>query len=95
MRGLLSCFVVATALAVAAPAWADPAASEKDEDASRVIYKKKTIVDFADGDVIDGSLKRPDGELVESQRSSRFESLLRVRQSFRDEILNTVYDPTL
>lgn len=54
-----------------------------------VVYEKKTVVDFGD-DTIEGDLTKPDGQYLESRKRLRHERLIRVRQSFRREILQSV-----
>ena len=63
------------------------AADEEDEPG--VIYQKKTIVSFED-DMIDGDLTRPDGAYVESRKRVRHSNLIKIREDFRDKILNAV-----
>lgn len=57
--------------------------------AEDVIYKKHTVVDFGD-DTIDGNLSKPDGAYLESRKQQRHQRLIKVRESFRPEILQSV-----
>jgi len=57
--------------------------------AQDVIYKKHTVVDFGD-DTIDGNLSKPDGAYLESRKQQRHQRLIKVRESFRPEILQSV-----
>ncbi|MFC1611619.1 hypothetical protein ACFL6C_11725 [Myxococcota bacterium] len=57
--------------------------------AQEVIYKKHTVVDFGD-DTIDGNLSKPDGAYLESRKQQRHQRLIKVRESFRPEILQSV-----
>lgn len=57
--------------------------------ADEVVYKKHTVVDFGD-DTIDGNLSKPDGAYLESRKNQRHQRLIKVRQSFRTEILQSV-----
>ena len=66
-------------LLMAAPALAE----------DEVVYKKHTVVDFGD-DTIDGSLSKPDGAYLESRKNQRHARLIKVRESFRPEILMSV-----
>ena len=75
----------APALALAQEEEAAPAA-DGDEG---VIYRKKTVVSFED-DTIDGDLTRPDGAYVESRKRVRHSNLIRIREDFRDKILDSV-----
>ena len=54
-----------------------------------VVYKKKTIFSFED-DTIDGDLTKPDGAYVESRKRVRHSNLIRIRDNFRDKILQSV-----
>ena len=57
--------------------------------AEEVIFQKHTVVDFGD-DTIDGNLSRPDGQYLESRKKRGHERLVKVRQHFRPEILQSV-----
>ncbi len=63
-----------------------PAVGIADDD---VVYEKHTVVDFGD-DTIEGDLTKPDGQYLESRKRLRHERLIRVRQSFRQEVLQSV-----
>lgn len=52
-------------------------------------YEKNTVLDF-DEDTIQGDLTRPDGELVDAKRRVSHSNLVRVRESFRDQVLESV-----
>ncbi|HWV37863.1 MAG TPA: adventurous gliding motility protein CglF [Vulgatibacter sp.] len=52
-------------------------------------YEKNTVLDF-DEDTIEGDLTRPDGELVDAKRRVTHSNLVRVRESFRDQVLESV-----
>lgn len=54
-----------------------------------VEYEKNTVLDF-DEDTIQGDLTRPDGELVDAKRRVSHSNLVRVRESFRDQVLESV-----
>ena len=54
-----------------------------------VVYKRHTVVDFGD-DTIEGDLTKPDGQYLESRKKLRHERLIRVRKSFRREVLQSV-----
>lgn len=57
--------------------------------AQEVVYEKHTVVDFGD-DTIDGNLNRPDGQYLESRKNQRHINLIKVRENFRPEILQSV-----
>jgi hypothetical protein len=57
--------------------------------AQDVVFEKHSVVDFGD-DTIDGNLSRPDGQYLESRKKQRHVKLIKVRDSFRPEILQSV-----
>lgn len=57
--------------------------------AEEVVYKKHTVVDFGD-DTIEGDLSKPDGAYLESRKRLRHQRLIKVRENFRPEILQSV-----
>jgi hypothetical protein len=61
----------------------------KVEGEAGIIYRKKTVVSFED-DTIDGDLTRPDGAYVESRKRVRHSNLIRIREDFREKILESV-----
>jgi hypothetical protein len=63
---------------------ASPARAQGD-----VVYEKHSVVDFGD-DTIDGNLTRPDGQYLEARKRQRHISLIKVRENFRPEILQSV-----
>jgi hypothetical protein len=58
-------------------------------DDANVIYRKKTVVSF-DDDTIDGNLTKPDGDYVEARKRVRHSNLIRIRENFREKILESV-----
>ncbi|MEM6531887.1 MAG: adventurous gliding motility protein CglF [Myxococcota bacterium] len=56
---------------------------------SEVVYKKHTVVSF-DDDTIDGDLSKPDGQYIDARKRQRHRSLIKVRETFRQEILRSV-----
>ncbi len=68
---------------------ASVASAQSTDDEEGVIYKKKTVVSF-DDDTIDGDLTRPDGAYVESRKRVRHSNLIKIRENFDSEILNSV-----
>jgi hypothetical protein len=59
--------------------------------ADDVVYQKHTVVSF-DDDTIEGDLSRPDGAFLEARKRFRHQRLIKVRESFRAEILESVRD---
>lgn len=71
--------------------WLAPAAVRAAEPAPKVEYEKKTVINFED-DTIEGDLKRPDGEYVESRRKVDHSNLIKVREEWRDKVLQASGD---
>lgn len=90
-RSTLASFVLSVALLLPAAAYA----ADEDEGGTAeagepgVIYRKKTVVSF-DDDTIDGNLQKPDGEYVEARKKLRHSNLIRIREDFREKILDSV-----
>jgi hypothetical protein len=78
---LLAVLVSAT-FALAVPVMA------QDEPAN-VRYKKKTEIDFEDV-AVDGELKKPHGAYLLDKRQSSFNPLIRLKENFNEEMLNSV-----
>jgi hypothetical protein len=67
-----------------------PLAQDKSQPAPQskpnVVYEKRTEINFED-DTIDGDLKRPDGEYVESRRKVSHSNLIRIREDWREKVM--------
>lgn len=63
----------------------------KGSSAPKVEYEKKTVINFED-DTIEGDLKRPDGEYVESRQRVDHSNLIRIREEWRDKVLQASGD---
>jgi hypothetical protein len=57
----------------------------------KVEYEKKTVINFED-DTIEGDLKRPDGEYVEARRRVNHTNLIRIRENWRDKVMQASGD---
>jgi hypothetical protein len=68
-----------------------PAAVLGAESASKVEYEKKTVINFED-DTIEGDLKRPDGEYVEARRKVDHSNLIKIREEWRDKVMQASGD---
>ena len=66
-----------------------PATASSQDDAPNVRYKKKTEIDFEDVNV-DGALKVPHGSYLLEKRQSRFNPLIRLKENFNKEMLDSV-----
>lgn len=77
--------------ALAAPALADQPAPAPDPAAPATVYAPVTEHVFG-GEEVEGRTARPDGERVEGRTGPRLTSLVRVRESFRAELLQSAAD---
>ncbi len=59
------------------------------QEADRVVYKKRTLVDFNDV-TLEGELAKPEGAYMHSHRTARFNTLINYRTSFADELQKSV-----
>ena len=65
--------------------------SEDKKAAPNVRYQKTTVYDF-ESDTIEGDLTRPDGEYVEARKEVKHTNLIRIRDNFKDEVMQSVGD---
>lgn len=70
---------------------ARPAQEPKADSKERVIYKKRTIIDFT-GALIEGDLIKPEGSYVVSRKASRFSTLIRLRENYLPELIASPND---
>lgn len=82
--------------ALLAALWSLPVLAEDEEVGTAkaedgVIYKKKTVYNFED-DTITGDLTRPDQEFLSGRIKAQHKSLIKVREDFRDKVLQSVGD---
>ena len=72
------------ALSIFSPAMADEGKNEP-----KVIYKDKTEIDF-EGVEIEGELVRPQGSLILDRKRAQFNSMIKLRTDFDDEMDKSV-----
>jgi hypothetical protein len=84
---------VAMVMALGAALGATPALAQEDKAAEvgNVKYSKQTTINFED-DTIEGDLKRPDGEYVEARRKVDHSNLIRIREDWRDKVMQSSSD---
>ena len=70
---------------------AQPTPAGGDAPAPKVEYEKKTVINFEE-DTIEGDLKRPDGEYVESRKKVNHSNLIRIREDWRDKVMQSSSD---
>jgi hypothetical protein len=66
-----------------------PTFAQRDNSDVEVRYKKKTEIDFEDVSV-DGELKKPHGAYLLDKRQSSFNPLIRLKENFNEEMVNSV-----
>jgi hypothetical protein len=54
-----------------------------------VRYNRQTTINFED-DTIEGDLTRPDGEYVEARKKVKHSNLIRIREEFKDKVMQSV-----
>lgn len=65
------------------------AADKVIQEEDRVVFKKKTVVDF--GDVtLEGELTKPEGSYLLNRKRTKFSSLIRMRDNFLPELQKSV-----
>ncbi len=75
-------------VALFAPAFAF-AQDSKSAEAAATKSQKTTVINFED-DTIEGDLSRPDGEYVESIKRVNHSNLIRIREEYRDKVMQSV-----
>lgn len=52
-------------------------------------HNKTQTIDFED-DTIEGDLTKPDGEYIEARKEIKHSNLIRIREEFKDQVLDSV-----
>jgi hypothetical protein len=73
---------------IAVVAFAFPAVAQQKSEGN-VKYSKTTTYDFED-DTIEGDLTKPDGEYVEARKRVKHSKLIRIREEFKDKVMQSV-----
>lgn len=55
----------------------------------RIVYKKKTVVDFEDV-MLEGQIKKPTGSFLVDRTKARFNSLIKMKENFNKELVRSV-----
>lgn len=83
MRSILVALILSS---FASSSWAqDSAVVEPD----KVVYNKKTVIDFSDVN-IEGELTKPEGSYIKNRKKTRFRNLIELRGNFRPELARSV-----
>jgi hypothetical protein len=85
MRNLI---IIATLL-VGDYALAQGRAAKAGGGGDNVTYKKQTEYSF-DDDTIEGDLTKPDGEYVEARSRVKHSNLIKIREEFKDKVMQSV-----
>lgn len=64
-------------------------AGAQEAQEGQVRYNRTTSYDFED-DTIEGDLTRPDGEYVEARKKVQHSNLIRIREEFKDKVMQSV-----
>jgi hypothetical protein len=90
MRVLFQLAILSALLAAPVTRAADPAPAQGGAQ-PRVEYEKKTVINFED-DTIEGDLKRPDGEYVEARKKVDHSNLIKIRDNWREKVMQSSGD---
>jgi len=69
--------------------FAQPAFADDTKEEPEVIYKQRTEIDF-EGVEIAGELVRPQGSLILDRKRAQFNSMIKLRTDFDDEMDKSV-----
>ena len=58
-------------------------------DSPQVQYRQETVIDFSDV-ALEGELRRPDGAYLLARKRAEFDSLIRLREHFLNELQTSV-----
>jgi hypothetical protein len=90
MKSVAKLAVMALVVAAAAARAQDSSGAEaKAGGEEKVKYSKTTTINFED-DTIEGDLSKPDGEYVEARKKVRHSNLIRIREEFKDKVMDSV-----
>ena len=81
-------WIVMLALALAGVVYAEDT-NPGGKGEGNVRYNKTTTINFED-DTIEGDLTKPDGEYVEARKRVRHSNLIRIREEFKDKVMESV-----
>jgi hypothetical protein len=77
---------IAAGMMLASSVMAQDSVIQEDD---RVVYEKKTAVDFSDVN-IEGELAAPEGSYIKNRKRTSFRSLIELRGHFRNEMRRSV-----
>ncbi len=82
-------WMVLAVLALPVAAHAEDEAKPQGGGEGKVRYSKTTEINFED-DTIEGDLTKPDGEYVEARKKVKHSNLIRIREEFKDKVMQSV-----
>jgi hypothetical protein len=88
MRKLIAMAVIAASFAAQAQD-EEGGGSQKAGGEEKAKYSKTTTINFED-DTIEGDLTKPDGEYLEARKKVKHSNLIRIREEFREEVMESV-----
>lgn len=77
------------ALFALATLWSSGALAADAPKGGGEVYQKQQVVDFGD-DTIEGDLTKPDSEMFDARKRARHKKLIRYREHFRSEVLQSI-----
>ena len=63
-------------------------AAEPEREADKIVYKKKTSIDFSDT-TNEGELTKPEGAYLGVRKNIKFKNFIKIRSNFRDKIADS------
>ena len=63
-------------------------AAEPEREDDKIVYKKKTSIDFSDT-TIEGELTKPEGAYLGVRKNIKFKNFIKIRSNFRDKIADS------
>jgi len=84
MKRLIVATMLATAMGLSGAAFAQ----DVQQEADKVEFKKKTVIDFSDV-TIQGELTKPEGSYLLNRKKTKFKILLKIRANFVPELVNS------
>jgi hypothetical protein len=75
----------ALAVLASVPVFAQAKGDSSVQEADKTVFRKKTVIDFTDV-AVEGELTKPEGTYTLSKKQTRFKSLIKVRENFRQEL---------
>jgi hypothetical protein len=80
---------LAAIAALGSPALVSAGQPAVQQEADKVVYKKKTVIDFNDV-TLEGELTKPEGSYLINRKRTRFGNLIKLRNDFLPELQKSV-----